>query len=71
MIRIRNGKLLAHNLSFSEGWYLFAEFCSRNLQFGPRWKYRSGYLNQPLKRQTATHAELQREIQLVKEDRFR
>ena len=31
MVRIRNGKSLAHKLSVSEGWYLFAEVCSRNL----------------------------------------
>ena len=41
MVRIRNGKVLAHKLSVSEGWYLFAEVCSRNYQFGTRWKWQS------------------------------
>ena len=31
MVRIRNGKSLAHKLSVSEGWYLFAEVCSQSL----------------------------------------
>ena len=41
MVRIRNGKVLARKLSISEGWYLFAEVFSRNLQFGITWKYES------------------------------
>ena len=41
MVRIRNGKVLLLKLSVSEGWYLFTEVCSRNLQFGTTWKYQS------------------------------
>ena len=41
MVRIRNGKVSVHKLYISEGWYLFAEVCSWNLQFGTRWKYQS------------------------------
>ena len=41
MVRIRNGKVLAHKLSVSEGWYLFTEVYSRNLQFGTRCKHQS------------------------------
>ena len=36
LVRIRNGKVSARKLSVSEGWYLFTEVCSRDLQFGTR-----------------------------------
>ena len=32
MVTIRNAEPLAHKLSVSDGWYLFAEVCSRNFQ---------------------------------------
>ena len=70
MVRIRNGNVLARKLSVSEGWYLFAEVFSRNLQFGFRWKYQSrlfGYRKHVVytsfvKMIKATHTELQREM---------
>ena len=51
MVRIRNGKPLAHKLFVSKGWYLFAEVCSRNLSLNAEfavWQYmytNPGYLN--------------------------
>ena len=76
MARIRNGKVLARKLSTSEGWNLFAEVFSRNLQFGITWKYESRLFgcrnmlstHRLLKWQTSTHTESQREMRLVKWD---
>ena len=42
--KIRNGKLLKHKLSISEGGISLRKVCSRNFQFDTRWKYLSGLL---------------------------
>ena len=56
MVRIRNGKVLARKLSVSEGWYIFAEVCSQNLQFGIDGNTNPGYMD--VENMLSTHRSL-------------